>query len=290
MGSDNCSTNWEHIERALATAFDTHDAAVLIHIEPLRVLFEQDPDAAFEQIVGAYHRSMDTAYTNESGENVRSLIESMVGPFEGEGRAVSNIVGSFYPHFNRERQDRALTGLLNIYDSINSGYVNGGRGEGITEGIHEPLLLRDIDIVRPGYWPGLYEGERLLKKNPEFAIWQNEFLTPDGRFIPRTVKSEFLVAYALLRSDMSTLGEAYAEYAEPAFLERTLRAIVGSYFGGAIKKEKDKKEIIAERTSHLRELLPPALHERIDAYRDERGWVDWKVFNPRHADTHDSLL
>lgn len=147
---------------------------------------------------------------------------------------------------------------------------------GHTTGIIEPLLLADIGIARPLYWPGLEEAEMVLKKYSNFFDLQKELIEEDGLFNPRKVVSDFLMACSLLRSDFCDFGEDYAKTANSQFLERALRGIVWLRFG---MKDGNTTEGIEKGNKRLRELLPKSLHERIEPLRQEGGWVDYKKFN-----------
>ena len=192
------------------------------------------------------------------------------GPMGGVVWPIYNAIGEQYPSYDRETKDLALRSLLTVFDSLNKAEVDGSRGDGHTTGIREPLLLSDIGIVALRYWPGMDEGKQITAKHKTFLHIESEFMR-DGMFDPTKVRSDFLVGYALLRSDMSKLGESYVSAAEPAFLERTLRGIVGLRFGGSLAEP-------AEGMARLRKLLPKSTHERIVQYSTEDGWADYKQF------------
>lgn len=87
--------------------------------------------------------------------------------------------------------------------------------------------------------------------------------------IQKKVKSDFLVAYSLLRSDFCDFGEQYVGTANPLFLERTIKGIVALRFGVA-KRQKD----VDKGIERLKELLPGSIHYKIDPIRKEAGWAD----------------
>ncbi len=69
-----------------------------------------------------------------------------------------------------------------------------------------------------------------------FKKLKSEFLDTKGLLRKDKVKSDFLVAYAFLRRDMSNFGERFAEALNSEFLSRTLTAIVKMRFVGLNRK------------------------------------------------------
>ena len=82
-----------------------------------------------------------------------------------------------------------------------------------------------------------------------------------------------MLACYLLRSDHYDEHEAYAQTAHPAFLERTIHALVNMRFGRTTTDEE-----VQQRNARLREVLTPSLHDSIDKYRQQADWVDVKKF------------
>lgn len=269
----------ERFMRDLQRLFNSHEIAALEHVEPLARLLHDNPEGGIRRIVDAYNKGLNSAYTKEDGTNIRGFIEAVAGgPYQTVPWAVYNAIGAVYPYLDRRLKDLALGKIVyEIFDGLNYGYVNGARGEGHTTGIREPLLLADIGIIRPLYWPGLREAEFEIKKYSNFFDLQKELVKEDGLFDPRKVNSDFLLAYSLLRSDFCNFGEDYIKAANPRFLERTLQGIVWLRFGG---KDGNTSESIEAGNRRLRELLPESLHNRIEPLRQEGGWVDYKKFNP----------
>lgn len=263
------------IIQGLQKSFDSHDAAAIAFVEPLAQMLMDNPDEAINRIFSTYNAALDAAYTNNIGNNVRSFIESVAGgPYQGVPWALYNSVGAVYPYLERPQKDRALKQVLNILDGLNYVDVNGGRGAGHTTRIKEPLLLSDINIARYNlYWPGLHDEEKLWKDQPDFSILQGEIMTSDGMFRRDKVKSDFLVAYALLRSDFYNHGEEYAKAANPNFLYRTLKGIVGMRFAHA-----ENEEQVRSGMDRLRVLLPFNVHDQLEPIRLEADWVDHAKF------------
>lgn len=271
------------IANEIIKSFDSHYAAAFVNSETLKQMLMDNPNNAINLIVDAYNQGLNQAYTNEKGENARWFIQAIAGgPFEAVPWAVYNAVGAVYPYLDREQKNKALEKILNILDERNYLEVNGGTGAGHTTGIREPLLLSDICIVRRLYWPGLHD-EEYLWKNKNFSEFKAETISEDGTFKKEKVKSDFLVAYAILRSDITNWGEDYISVANENFLERSLKGIVGLRFPF---KDLGKKEDLNNGTKRLKELLPKSLHNRIETIRQEGDWVDFFKFNPDFLKYH----
>lgn len=193
-----------------------------------------------------------------------------------DNTSVYNIVGVIYPRLSREQKDSAIHRLLTYLDTKRYDVV----AREVTPYIREPLLLSDINIVRPLYWPGLEggEGEKLIKNYLTFELLRKITIDENGLFLQDKVHSDFLVANAILRSDFCDYGEAYARVAEPEFLNRVLRGLVANRFARRKATEELSNEEIEERTHRLQELWPKSLHDRIEPLRLEGGWVDSRNF------------
>lgn len=265
----------EKIKKAVQRAFDTHEAAAFAHVSFLAEMLMDKPDKGIDLIVQTYNEGLNAAYTDDRGVNNRALVQAECGgPHEAVPWAVYNAVGAVYPYLNRKQKNRALGEIIfRILDTRNFAEVRGERGAGHTPGIREPLLLSDIVIARPAYWPGLYDEQHLWKDAACFCDLQAEIMDEEGRFYPTRVNSDFVVAYALLRKDFTSFGEEYAQAANPAFLERVLKGIVAMRFARA-KCEED----IERGTNRLKELLPEIVHDRIEPLRQEGDWVDYREF------------
>lgn len=264
------------LKAAIEGAFSVHDAAAAIHIEPFAQLILDNPDEAIEMIGKIYNKALDDAYTDEKDGNCRAFIEAIAGgPCETIPWAMYNAIGAVYPFLERPQKNKALGKILNILDSRNYGEVNGARGMGHTPGIREPTLLSDITIARPFYWPGLHDEEYLWKDKIIFSDLQKEIIDDDGIFRKNKVNSDFLVAYALLRSDFSSFGEDYVKVANSDFLDRTLQGIVALRFA---KRRKDIDPSVENGTRRLKQLLPSSLHNRIEPIRQKADWADYSLF------------
>lgn len=273
--SNGCEgMNLNRLMASIGRAFAVHDASAAIHIEPLARMFLDNPDKAIEQLVCTYNHALDDAYTDEKEGNMRAFIESIAGgPCETIPWALYNSLGAVYPYLERSQKDKAIREILNILDRRNYMEVNGSTSLGHTTGIREPLLLSDIKIVRHLYWPGLHDEEKLWKNKAHFSNIQDEIMDANGIFKKDKVRSDFLVAYALLRKDFTSFGADYASAANPEFLERTLQGIVAIRFAHA-----ESSEEIESGQRRLIELLPKSVHQYIEPMRKRADWIDYKLF------------
>ena len=245
---------------------DSYEAAAIIHVEPLAQMLNDNPARAIDMIFKVYNRALDAAYTNEKGKNARAFIEATGGgPHEIVPAAVYNAVGEVYPYLERPQKNKALREVLNCMDSVNCAYVQTSH----TPFIREPLLLSDIKIVREVYWPGIKDEEDLWKGKESFYEVREELIDENGLFKRNVVKSDFLVACALLRKDFCSFGNEYAEIANPQFLERVIKGIVAIRFAHA-----KTLEDVSRGNARLEELLPESLHSRIEPLRREKDWID----------------
>ena len=255
--------------------FVSHEAASVVHVEPLARMLMDNPDKAIDMITSAYNKALDDAYTDEEGNNLRGYIEAIAGgPMEAIPSDVYNAVGAIYPFLDRKRKDRALGKILSIMDGINYFYVQNGH----TPFIREPLLFGDICAVRMLYYPGLDEGKTILKQFgnsgvDSFLELKRDIIDKNGLFIRNKVKSDFIVAYSLLRTNLSSFGEMYVGVANPDFLDRTVQAITGMYFGqkGGEGHEEEMRE-------DFRQSLTQSVQDKVDYYLEQRDWVDYKNF------------
>lgn len=166
-----------------------------------------------------------------------------------------NMVGAIYPALQSESRKRALNAYMQQFNGINYIKVQ----ENHTPFIREPLVLAGIDIESLLYWPGLDEGKDIIQRHDNFAELKEEVMDDAGLFKPKVVNSDFCVGYALLRSDMSPFGDEYAESCNPAFLDRVVEAVV------LMRTGHDDGHNIEKGKARLKELLPPRLHNTIEA-------------------------
>ncbi len=180
-----------------------------------------------------------------------------------------NTVGAIYPLLDRRQRDEVIRAHLNQFDRLNYKAVNSNH----TPYIREPLLLSDIIIARPFYWPGLKDEKHLWEGKTNFAELEREIMIGNGLFDPTKVRSDFLVSYALMRKDFTSFGENYVKSANPEFLNRVMKGIVALRFANATNVQE-----IEEGRKRLHELLPKSVHDRIEPLRQEADWTDTKQF------------
>ncbi len=258
----------EKLVNDLRKAFETYEAAALVHIEPLVQMLQDNPDKGINLIFKTYNRALNDAYTGDDGKNMRGFVEAMAGgPYEGIPSALYDAVGTVYPYLERPQKNKALRQVLNCMDSLNYRYVQISH----TPYVREPLLFSDIETVRWMYWPGLHDEEHLWKGKPFYQV-REEIIDENGMFRKNMVNSDYLVAYALLRTSTTGFGEDYVSVANPNFLDRVLKGIVAMRFAHS---EDDAD--VEKGKSRLRELLPACVHSRLEEIRLERDWVDYTL-------------
>ena len=238
-------------------------------IDGFRALVKDDPNAGIGKLPAIYGLVENCHF--EGNSYVRLLAGGIP---ESISWALYNAVGDRYTSFTREQKDFAIKQTLAIMDEITYSIVNGIEGSGHTSGIREPFYLGEIATVRRLYWPGLDEGRRIIKHhNGNFKEIKTDLITKDGKFKQGKVDSDFLVAYAFLRKDISNFGERFAETFDRDFIERTVIAVTKM----RISTEKTEEEI-SKGLDRLRFLLPKSLHGSIESASKITDWVDKKQF------------
>ena len=178
-----------------------------------------------------------------------------------------NALGAIYPLLCRTKRDKIIGACLAQFDNIRYDCVQ----ENHISYLREPLLLADITIARRIYWPGLYEGIKLVKRYNEYSDF-GSFIDAKGIFNPKLVASDFLTAYYLLRKDKFDSSSEYVRQSHPAFLERAVKAVVNMRFGTLASGN------FSEGVARLQELLPVEVHSLIDKFVLEKDWTDYSKF------------
>jgi len=275
----NSGWNADELANAWQKCLLKANVAAIEYVEPFRKLLQDRPaKELLPRIPEVWNKAIDAQYTDKDGVNNRAFVCAIAGgPSEHCTWPLYNAVGAVYPYLTREERDIALGELIGIFNGLNYADVQGYRGVGHTTGIREPPLLADITICNGLYWPGLEDGEYFLRKyknDSDFSRFREENIDNNGMFDPMPIKSDFVMAYTLLRKDFCNFGEEYVLNANKTFLDRTVRAITWMRFANA----KDDAQI-KEGYERLKELLPESLHDKIEQYRIDGGWADRKKFN-----------
>lgn len=259
----------EDLGKGIQKCFDSHDAAAIMHIPILAQTLKDNPKEGISLIYPTYETGLNQAYTR-NGHNNRAFIQGLAGgPMETVPWAVYNAVGDVYPLLERKDRFGALRQVLRCLDQNNTQHVQDTH----TRGIREPLLLTDIAVVRPVYWPGLEEGQFKIKQYESFEELKENLIDENGMFKRDKVESDFIMGWTLLCSAWSRWSEDYAKVANPKFLERTVKGLVNYCFA----KRTDPKSIrqeIADFKTHL----PEQFHSRIAPLVKEKDWPDYKEF------------
>lgn len=182
-----------------------------------------------------------------------------------------NALGTIYPQLSADSRAKARAAYLHQLDTVNYLRVQDNH----TPFIAEPLALADIGAARPLYWPGLSEGQRLIREHTSFREFQRKLMAADGLFETKEVVNDFTVAYAALRLDISPFGSDYARAAHPQFLERVVEGIVTLRFSrverlkellpGEVNQLKGAEYLSEHKQglNRLKELLPKEVHQLV---------------------------
>lgn len=253
----------------LQKAFDSHDGAAFMHIPILEQQLKDDPNNAINLIHQTFEAALNQAYTND-GENQRAFVESLArGPMETIPWAVYNAVGGVYLYLEKNQRFAALRQVLRCLDKYNTKIVQDTH----TCGIRDPILLTDIAIVRPPYWPGLDEGWAKIKNFSSFNELEKEMIDDEGMFKKTKVRSDFIMAWTLLCSQWSPWGEDYVKIANPKFLERILKGLVNYCFSNRSTAESINSEL-----QNFKANLPQSTYHRIEPLTKEKDWPNFEDF------------
>jgi hypothetical protein len=191
----------DRVVKGLERHIGKHEIAALTDVGSLADLLKKNFSEGIMHVREIYDKALDYAYTDEKGVNHRGYVQAMCGgPYEAVPVAICNAIGELYPNLTREQKDQGLRAALDLMDGQNYVVVQ----DVYTVNVREPLLLADIYVARYLYWPGMDEGKSLISKFPGFFEFQNEMIGEDGLFRQDRVRSDFIVAYSLLRSDVVT--------------------------------------------------------------------------------------
>ncbi len=170
-----------------------------------------------------------------------------------------NSIGVIYPYLNKQQKNMVVKAHLRQFKPIEQSHVNHNH----TRFIREPLLLADICAAsKSRYWPGFSSESYLWEDEKSFSDLEKQIME-NGLFKTKKVKSDFLVAYGLLSSDISKFGEDYIKVVQPEFLNRVLDGIVTV----AIDGNRNKGYITREMKA-LRKRLPKSTHEKLEEFKE----------------------
>lgn len=299
--------NFEEFNEQLRDNFSRHTNISNTLLNNFSQSLWENPEKALNELLALYNQSLDEAYTDKEGNNNRCFVEAMCGgPHEAIPSSFYNSIGVVYPFLNRELKNKSLEKILNILDGIRSDYIQISH----TPYIREPLLISDIVIARNLYWPGMDEGQSLIKKyNNLFCDFKFEAIDEKGNFNPKIVNSDFIVGYSILRNDFCNWGEEYLKVANQKFVDRVINGITSMRFATYYKlknlsdeeiekinyearednfysdrKEKlnnvlDKK--IFDGKLRLKELLPESVYNLVQEKTNQHDWAE-PLFSEPH--------
>lgn len=267
MGEDIDGKSGRGLMRDIGDLYDTMISNVSMISGTLNKLFLHDPDRA----IGEIGNEFELRKKGEYGEDAGYVCAVTGGPNEGVVAPIYNAVGMYYPKLSPDQKSKALDQVFKIidryaYPEVQSSHISV---------IREPLLFSDITTAVPLYWPGIYEGERIVEwyrgMGYGFKDGVTDIIDSKGMFDPKRVNSDFIVAYSLMRSDVCDYGEQYVEKANPQFLGRVMQGIVQKRFVNS-------PFTVEEGTQRLKELLPKSTHHLIDPIRENLDLVHIKEY------------
>ena len=256
----------EQVVRALEQQLRRHHALGAQAAEAVRDAIWERPDEVPPLIGRLVEAVIDAGYLNADGTSNRAFVQAVAGgPYPGGALTIYNTLGGAYRYLTREQRDGILAAILGMLDRQNYLVVQ----EAWTPFLRDPLLLADIQIVRPLYWPGLDEGRGLIASASGHDSLMRMLLDDEGWFYPERVHSDYVVGYALLRSDFYPYGDDVAGRLNPQLRESIVHAVCAMRFAHTTLPEQ-----IDTGARRLEQLLPRSLHDEITWDREKIGWVD----------------
>ncbi len=185
-------------------------------------------------------------------------------------------IGALYPILERDKKNQVLTAFFRQLYGIRDDHVQTNH----TAYIREPLLLAELGGIKRVWWPGTDDVNPILSKHESFDTLRSTFMNGNGLFKVETVKSDFVMGYALLRNENRHIAEKYAECANPEFLDRVVQGYVWWYmhiYGRSEDTGGEKRR--AKVPARLKEFLPAVLHKTVDEHVSGQGWADYTQFH-----------
>ena len=201
----------QSIAKQVFSRLSLMDAHLKEHgIEPFYELARLNPAQAVNDFPKTLDRILDVGNGFYSGKMCG-------GPFPGATIPLLNVLGGIYPNVSKELREEVLWKAMNFLDMQNY-YLS----QDNVSGIDEPLLVRDIILTRPLYWPGYQKYADTLK---DCVIWSDV----ESLLIKKTDKGDlwdtdsiFWLAYTLSHNEHSNseIREAFSANF-PSELDRT---------------------------------------------------------------------
>lgn len=226
-------------------------------------------DSGLIEILGeaGIQEKVDKSVLEQALKQKKEIISYVNGMSDKKNRydhRLYNTLGAIYPSLTRAEKDEALGALLHLLDNMTNNVA-----QVYSSYIREPLLLADLRLVRNEYWPGIDEGKKIIKKHDDnYLSIRQEILAENRLFRNEKVSSDFCVAYALLRSDTSSNGQAFCGALEPSFMIRAVNGIVNLHFG--FDKMTHNEQV--ENYAHLKKIMPNTACNLIDEFYKEANW------------------
>lgn len=180
-----------------------------------------------------------------------------------------NALGTIYPYLTMEQRENAVRAFLGHFDCLRYDRVQYNH----TSKIMEPIALTDILSARWLYFSGLEDETKQIGEAKKLKKFESIYMTKDGLFKPNKVDSDFLMAYAALRTDTWDYAKEYAREAHQQFLDRVVKGLVNVFFSDAKTEEKVK-----EKKKDITRILTPEVYPLIDYHLSKKDWINTKLF------------
>ena len=213
MGIEDYGLDSEKLAGLLKKSMDPIKAAEIMNVPLFAEYLREGPEKAIDTFTAVYYKMVEEAY-KKCG--VKQYLSWVGGPHPFIIVSLTNAIGEAYPSLSNNIKIRSLNQIMAIFDDNRNDIVTNQ----YMAQIREPLLITDLAIAFPNYWP--FQVANSTRKNlekcyPSFNDFQEE-LNPEGLFRHETVRSDFILAIGLLRNEK--FGEPYLKVVNPTFLER----------------------------------------------------------------------
>lgn len=241
--------NEERRKRSIKEIIDSldelYDKASIIKREFADLVYE-NPEQAINRLPEYLERIRDV---NPN----RSFVEATCwGPNPDWTGELLDIVSVAYSGLSRELRGKLLKECLSFIDHLNFLMAQ----EHVAK-INEPLLVRDILVSAPLYWPGIEIQTKFLEKNKDIASFVKN--------LPE-VGNNFWLALAIIWGGYATLPVSQWYYNNfPDIVDGTLEFIAGRVFHWA-KGDSSKFEEFIKK-------FDPTFHEKIKEKISEEDWI-----------------
>jgi len=216
-------------------------------------LLAQNPLEAIEKLPEFIDRTRDI---NEN----RAYVEAVAGgPNQDWSGPLLGLVGTVYPDLTKEEWVVALRKVLDFLDRQN--YIN---AQDHVREIQEPLLIGDIILNRPLYWPGFEPESNFLRRHNQVASFRKAV---------EKREEDFWLAFATIRVKYASLPVRQWFYRRfPSLVARTIEA-AGAIICKNMRYAEEKGEDPEEELQRQLAKYDPDTHPAILEAVAKQGWV-----------------